>query len=207
MCRGTTYLRRRKATSHPRDVRHTAPLLTAERRAPALFGLLLRSVIPPTRAARLSPARALLEPVFRGTSLPHGIWIALIVAGFPPLVKSFAPGHVSHTENAEKLTQPRRRARPSARFFLSPRLSPPPIVLPHPIFSPPAFSCSATRFCSPPPVEATTRRTAARRTAYAVFTGATKHPALSRRVRFSFLCVDRKPTDHSSVSVVLGSRK
>ena len=168
----------------PRNVRHTAPLLTAGRRAPALFGLLLRSVIPPTRAARLSPARALLEPVFRGTSLPHGIWIALIVAGFSPLVKSFAPGHVSHTENAEKLTEPRRRARPSARFFLSTRLSPPPIVLPpRTRFSlPPGISCSATRFCSPPPVEATTRRTAARRTADAVFTGAAKHPALSRRV-------------------------
>lgn len=34
-----------------------------------------------------------------------------------------------------------------------------------------------------------------------------KHPTLSRRVRFSFLYADRKPTDHSSASVVLGSWK
>ena len=36
---------------------------------------------------------------------------------------------------------------------------------------------------------------------------AKKHPALSRRVHFSFLYADRKPTDHSSASVVLGSWK
>lgn len=184
MCRGTTYLRRRKAASHPSNVRHTAPLLTAGRRAPALFGLLLRSVIPPTRAARLSPARALLEPVFRGTSLPHGIWIALIVAGFPPLVKSFAPGHVSHTENARKLDKtaaPRTTVRP---FFLSTRLSPPPIVLqPRTRFSlprafpAPPLDSAPRRPSKPPPVEPTTRRTAD-----AVFLIATKHPALSRRV-------------------------
>ena len=78
MCRGTTYLRRRKTTSHPRNVRHTAPLLTAGRRAPALFGLLLRSVIPPTRAARLSPARALLEPSFE-------VLLSLMAFGLPSL--------------------------------------------------------------------------------------------------------------------------
>lgn len=183
MCRGTTYLRRRKAASHPRNVRHTAPLLTAGRRAPALFGLLLRSVIPPTRAARLSPTRALLEPSFE-VLLSLMAFICPHCSRISPACQEFCPGSrlsYGKRRKIDKTAAPRTTVRP---FFLSTRLSPPPIVLPHPIFSPPAFSCSATRFCSPPPVETTTRRTAARRTADAVFTGATKHPALSRRVRF-----------------------
>ena len=194
------------ATSHPRDVRHTAPLLTAERRAPTPFGLLLRSVIPPTRTARLSPARALLEPSF-GVLLSLMAFICPHCSRISPACQEFCPGSrlsYGKRRKIDRTAAPRTTVRP---FFLSTRLSPPPIVLPHPIFSPPAFSCSATRFCSPPPVEPPPVETTTRRTAGAVFTGATKHPALSRRVRFSFLCVDRKPTDHSSVSVVLGSRK
>lgn len=89
------------ATSHPRDVRHTAPLLTAGTRAPAPFGLLLRSVIPPTRTARLSPARALLEPIFE-VLLSLMAFICPHCSRISPACQEFTPRAPSHAESARK---------------------------------------------------------------------------------------------------------
>ncbi len=101
------------ATSHPRDVRHTAPLLTAGTRAPTPFGLLLRSVIPPTRTARLSPARALLEPIF-GVLLSLMAFICPHCSRISPACQEFTPRAPSHAGRAEiRQSHNARRSRPA----------------------------------------------------------------------------------------------
>ena len=161
VCRGTTYLRRRKAASHPRNVRHTAPLLIAGRRAPALFGLLLRSVIPPTRAARLSPARALLEPSFE-VLLSLMAFICPHCSRISPACQEFCPGSRLSYGKRRKSDKPSAAAhdrppvfslhpafptadRSPAPYFLSPRLFPAPPLdsaprRPSPVEPPTLFS-------------------------------------------------------------------
>lgn len=164
MCRGTTYLRRRKAASHPRNVRHTAPLLIAGRRAPALFGLLLRSVIPPTRAARLSPARALLEPSFE-VLLSLMAFICPHCSRISPACQEFCPGSrlsYGKRRKIDRTAAPRTTVRPF--FSLHPAFptadrSPAPYFLSPGLFPAPPLDSAPRRPSNPPPVETAARRT------------------------------------------------
>lgn len=167
----------------PRNVRHTAPLLTAGRRAPALFGLLLRSVIPPTRAARLSPARALLEPSFE-VLLSLMAFICPHCSRISPACQEFCPGSRLSYGKRRKSDKPSAAAHDRPPVFFSPPGFPHRRSFSHPApdflspgFFPLRHSTLLLAARRPP-----NRRTTTRRTADAVFTGATKHPAQKRRV-------------------------
>ena len=160
MCRGTTYLRRRKATSQPRNVRRTAPLLTAGRHAPPRCSVCCSGVLFP-------------RPVLRGSHLPALSWSRLSRYFSPswhldcphcsrisPACQEFCPGSrlsYGKRRKIDKTAAPRTTVRP---FFLSTRLSPPPIVLPPRtrfslprLFPAPPLDSAPRRPSKPPPVE------------------------------------------------------